>query len=155
MPSYRAPVEDVSFLLNDVFHFDNYNNLPGFSDASADVREAILEEAAKFAENVIQPLNRVGDLEGCKRHDDGRVTTPTGFKEAFKQLGDGGWISLAIADGIWRAGPAGDAVADGRRVSDFVEHGVLDVFGPDAGRDGCAAGARHATSRRRPSSRRW
>ena len=96
MPSYRAPVEDVSFLLNDVFHFDKYNNLPGFSDASADVREAILEEAAKFAENVIQPLNRVGDLEGCKRHDDGRVTTPTGFKEAFKQLGDGGWISLAI-----------------------------------------------------------
>jgi acyl-CoA dehydrogenase len=96
MPSYRAPVEDVSFLLNDVFHFDNYNNLPGFSDASADVREAILEEAAKFAENVIQPLNRVGDLEGCKRHDDGRVTTPTGFKDAFRQLGEGGWISLAI-----------------------------------------------------------
>jgi alkylation response protein AidB-like acyl-CoA dehydrogenase len=96
MPSYRAPVEDVSFLLNDVFQFDKYNNLPGFSDASADVREAILDEAAKFAENVIQPLNRVGDLEGCKRHDDGRVTTPTGFKEAFKQLGEGGWISLAI-----------------------------------------------------------
>jgi acyl-CoA dehydrogenase len=95
MPSYRAPVEDVSFLLNDVFQFDNYNNLPGFSDAPADVREAILEEAAKFAENVIQPLNRVGDLEGCKRHDDGRVTTPTGFKDAFKQLGEGGWLSLA------------------------------------------------------------
>ncbi len=94
MPSYKAPVEDVSFLLNDVFHFDNYNNLPGFSDASADVREAILDEAAKFSEKVLQPLNRTGDLEGCKRHDDGRVTTPTGFKDAFKQLGDGGWLSL-------------------------------------------------------------
>ena len=44
MPSYRAPVEDVSFLLNDVFHFDKYNNLPGFSDATADVREAILDD---------------------------------------------------------------------------------------------------------------
>src|SRR5688500_11994464 len=96
MPSYRAPVEDVSFLLNDVFHFDNYNNLPGFSDASADVREAILDEAAKFAQNIIQPLNRVGDLEGCKRHDDGRVTTPTGLKDAFTQLGDGGRMSRAM-----------------------------------------------------------
>jgi alkylation response protein AidB-like acyl-CoA dehydrogenase len=94
MPSYKAPVEDVSFLLNDVFHFDNYNNLPGFSDASADVREAIIDEAAKFTEKVLQPLNRVGDLEGCTRHGDGRVTTPTGFKDAYKQLGEGGWLSL-------------------------------------------------------------
>ncbi|ETR77218.1 acyl-CoA dehydrogenase [Afipia sp. P52-10] len=96
MPTYKAPVEDVHFLLNDVFHFDNYNNLPGFSDASADVREAIIEEAAKFSEKVLQPLNRSGDLEGCKRHDDGRVTTPAGFKDAFKQLGEGGWLSLAL-----------------------------------------------------------
>jgi 3-(methylsulfanyl)propanoyl-CoA dehydrogenase len=95
MPSYRAPVEDVTFLLNDVFQIDRYNNLAGFSDAAADVREAILSEAAKFSEQVLQPLNRVGDLEGCTRHDDGRVTTPTGFKDAFKQLGDGGWIGLA------------------------------------------------------------
>ncbi len=95
MPSYRAPVEDVKFLLDDVFHFDRYNNLPGFSDASADVRDAILSEAAKFSEEVLQPLNRVGDLEGCKRDDDGRVTTPKGFKEAFRQMGEGGWIGLA------------------------------------------------------------
>ncbi|UTD26659.1 acyl-CoA dehydrogenase C-terminal domain-containing protein [Bradyrhizobium sp. WD16] len=95
MPSYRAPLEDVKFLLDDVFHFDRYNNLPGFSDASADVRDAILSEAAKFSEEVLQPLNRVGDLEGCKRDDDGRVTTPKGFKEAFRQMGEGGWIGLA------------------------------------------------------------
>ena len=94
MPSYKAPVEDVNFLLNEVFHIDNYNNLPGFSDAAADVREAILSEAAKFAEEVTQPLNHSGDLEGCTRHDDGRVTTPAGFKQAYKQFAEGGWIGL-------------------------------------------------------------
>src|SRR5205814_2996288 len=95
MPIYKAPVEDVTFLLNDVFQFDRYNNLPGFSDASADVREAILGEAAKLSEEVLQPLNRVGDLEGCVRHDDGRVTTPKGFKEAYKQVAEGGWLGLS------------------------------------------------------------
>ncbi len=95
MPSYKAPLEDVSFLLNDVFQFDRYNNLPGFSDASADVREAILGEAAKLSEEVLQPLNRTGDLEGCVRHDDGSVTTPKGFKAAFKQVAEGGWLGLS------------------------------------------------------------
>jgi hypothetical protein len=97
MPVYKAPVEDVTFLLNEVFQIDRYDNLPGFSDASADVREAILSEAAKFTEQVLQPLNRVGDVEGCTRHDDGRVTTPKGFKDAYKQLGEGGWIGLAAS----------------------------------------------------------
>src|SRR5205814_5553877 len=95
MPIYKAPVEDVSFLLNDVFQIDRYNNLPGFADASADVREAILGEAAKLSEEVLQPLNRVGDLQGCKRNDDGSVTTPKGFKEAFKQVAEGGWLGLS------------------------------------------------------------
>ena len=95
MPSYKAPLEDVSFLLNDVFQFDRYNNLPGFSDASPDVREAILSEAAKLSEEVLQPLNRVGDLEGCTRHDDGSVTTPKGFKDAFRQVAAGGWLGLS------------------------------------------------------------
>ena len=95
MTIYKAPVEDVTFLLNDVFQIDRYNNLPGFSDASADVRAAILDEAAKFSEKVLQPLNHSGDLEGCTRHDDGRVTTPAGFKDAFKQLADGGWLGLS------------------------------------------------------------
>lgn len=95
MTIYKAPVEDVSFLLNDVFQIDRYNNLPGFADASADVRAAIIDEAAKFSEQVLQPLNHSGDQEGCTRHDDGRVTTPKGFKEAFKQFADGGWIGLS------------------------------------------------------------
>src|SRR5437870_2036764 len=95
MPTYKAPLEDVSFLLNDVFQIDRYDNLPGFTDASADVREAILGEAAKLSEEVLQPLNRVGDLEGCTRHDDGSVTTPKGFKEAFRQVAEGGWLGLS------------------------------------------------------------
>jgi 3-(methylsulfanyl)propanoyl-CoA dehydrogenase len=95
MPTYRAPLEDVRFLLNDVFQIDRYDNLPGFSDASADVREAILGEAAKLSEEVLQPLNRVGDLEGCVRHDDGSVTTPKGFKAAFAKLAEGGWLGLS------------------------------------------------------------
>lgn len=95
MPIYKAPVEDVSFLLNDVFQIDRYDNLPGFSDASADVREAIIAEAAKLSEEVLQPLNRSGDIEGCKRHEDGSVTTPKGFKEAYKQVAEGGWLGLS------------------------------------------------------------
>src|SRR5713101_3597220 len=95
MPTYKAPLEDVSFLLNDVFQIDRYDNLPGFSDASADVREAVLNEAAKLSEQVLQPLNRVGDLEGCIRHDDGSVTTPKGFKEAYRQVAEGGWLGLS------------------------------------------------------------
>src|SRR6202790_1912863 len=95
MPIYKAPLEDVNFLLNDVFQIDRYDNLPGFTDASADVRDAILGEAAKLSEEVLQPLNRVGDLEGCVRHDDCSVTTPKGFKEAFKQVSEGGWLGLS------------------------------------------------------------
>ena len=95
MPTYKAPVDDVQFLLNDVLHVERYDNLPGFADASADVVAAILGEAAKFSEQVLAPLNRAGDLEGCKRHDDGRVSTPKGFKDAYKQLCDGGWLGLS------------------------------------------------------------
>jgi acyl-CoA dehydrogenase len=96
MPTYKAPVDDALFLLNDVFHVDRYGNLPGFSDASPDVVEAVLREAAKFSEEVLTPLNRVGDKEGCKRAADGSVTTPTGFKEAYKQIIDGGWIGISV-----------------------------------------------------------
>ena len=95
MPTYKAPVNDTVFLLNDVFNYANYANLPGFSEAPIDVVEAVLGEGAKFVEEVLQPLNRVGDAEGCKRHDDGSVTTPKGFKQAYKALVEGGWVGLA------------------------------------------------------------
>jgi acyl-CoA dehydrogenase len=96
MPTYKAPVDDALFLLNDVLHFDRYGNLPGFADASPDVVEAVLREAAKFSEEVLTPLNRVGDKEACTRHADGSVTTPTGFKQAYKQIVEGGWIGISV-----------------------------------------------------------
>jgi acyl-CoA dehydrogenase len=95
MPTYKAPVDDALFLLNDVFHLDRYGNLPGFADASPDLVEAVLREAARFSEEVLTPLNRVGDEEGCTRHDDGSVTTPSGFKDAYAQLTEGGWIGIS------------------------------------------------------------
>ncbi len=98
MPTYKAPVDDALFLLNDVFHFDRYGNLPGFADASPDIVEAVLREAAKFSEEVLTPLNRVGDKEGCVRNTDGSVSTPTGFKNAFKQVVEGGWIGISVPD---------------------------------------------------------
>jgi len=81
--------------LNDVLDYQRFNNLPGFAEASPDVLEAVLSEGAKFAEEQLQPLNRVGDLEGCTRHSDGSVTTPKGFKEAYKAYAEGGWVGLA------------------------------------------------------------
>ena len=96
MPTYKAPVDDTLFLLNDVLHLDRYGNLPGFADASPDLVEAVLREAAKYSEEVLTPLNRVGDKEGCKRQADGSVSTPTGFKDAFKHLVEGGWIGISV-----------------------------------------------------------
>src|ERR1051325_5953712 len=95
MTIYKAPVDDTLFLLNDVLHFERYGNLPGFADASPDVVEAVLAEAAKLAEDVLMPLNRTGDEEGCACRDDGSVTTPKGFKQAFKQVAEGGWIGIS------------------------------------------------------------
>ncbi len=95
MPTYKAPVDDVLFLLNDVLGYERYSNLPGFADATPDIVEAILGEAARFCEEVVQPLNQTGDRQGCTRADDGSVTTPDGFKEAYDTYSQAGWIGLA------------------------------------------------------------
>ncbi|MGG7672003.1 acyl-CoA dehydrogenase C-terminal domain-containing protein [Pseudomonas sp. WC2] len=99
MPEYKAPLRDMRFLIDHVFDFHaNYAAL-GADDASPDMINAILEEGAKFCENVLAPLNRSGDEEGC-HFDNGVVTTPTGFKQAFARYVEGGWHGLA-ADPIY------------------------------------------------------
>lgn len=98
MPVYRAPVQDTLFLLNDVLGVERYANLPGFANATPDMIEAVLTEAGKFCEEVLFPINQSGDLEGCTRHDDGSVTTPKGFKEAYKAYSDAGWGLLTAPE---------------------------------------------------------
>jgi len=94
MPVYNAPVRDTLFILDHVLHLDRHADLEGFSAIDADMVEAILNEGGRFCSEVIQPTNQPGDHHGCTRHADGSVTTPPGFKQAYDQLVEGGWITL-------------------------------------------------------------
>ena len=93
MQNYKSPVRDTLFVTNEVLDFESHYASLGFEDATPDMVEAIYNEAAKFAENVLAPLNAVGDKEGCTWND-GVVTTPSGFKEAYQQYIEGGWTSI-------------------------------------------------------------
>lgn len=94
MSEYRAPLRDMRFAMSEVLDFpSHYASLPNGEESSPEMVEAILGEAAKFAESVIAPLNTVGDKEGCQ-WDAGKVTTPSGFKEAYQQFVDNGWGGL-------------------------------------------------------------
>jgi alkylation response protein AidB-like acyl-CoA dehydrogenase len=92
MPSYSAPVKDMQFLMHEVFNIAQMD-IPGYAELEPDFTTAVLEEAGKIASNVLTPLNAVGDAEGC-RLENGVVRTPTGFKEAFDQMREGGWPGL-------------------------------------------------------------
>ena len=136
MPSYKAPVEDALFILHDVLGLERYNNLPGFADATPDMVEAILAEGAKLCEEVFAPLNRIGDQEGCKRHDDASVTTPAGFKDGLSRLQGRRLDGAFRSAGIRRPGPALrslNTVDAGVRV--LGEPRSRHVSGPDARRD--------------------
>ena len=92
---YRAPVKDQLFILREVLDLEAYAALPGFSDAPLDVIEQLLGEGAKFCEEVLTPLNRVGDREGCVWAPDNTVKTPTGFKDAYRAMVAAGWPALS------------------------------------------------------------
>lgn len=100
MPIYNAPLSDMRFILNDVFQAEQFwQQNPQLAHIDSATADAILEEMAKFAQNVTLPLNRSGDEEGA-RIENGQVYTPAGFKEAFRQYAEGGWIGLG-ADEQW------------------------------------------------------
>ena len=93
MPSYKAPLDDVRFLLNDVLDVQELTQLPGYEDATPDLLLSVLEEGGKVCEEVLQPLNQSGDAEGC-RWEHGQVLTPKGYKEAYDQFVAGGWPAM-------------------------------------------------------------
>ncbi|WP_133365255.1 acyl-CoA dehydrogenase C-terminal domain-containing protein [Qipengyuania sediminis] len=95
MPSYTAPARDARFIINEVLEVANYGNLPGFESATPDIIDTVIGEGGRFCQEVLAPLNRVGDEEGCTRHPDGSVTTPPGFKEAYQQFREAGWGTLS------------------------------------------------------------
>ena len=93
MSEYRAPIRDMQFVLKELAGLEELAKLPGCEEAAPDVVDAVLEEAAKFAEEVLSPLNASGDKEGA-RFSEGKVTTPKGFKEAYKLFAESGWTAL-------------------------------------------------------------
>jgi alkylation response protein AidB-like acyl-CoA dehydrogenase len=96
MPSYHAPLNDMRFILTELWPIKEYlNHLPTYQDIDPELLMTVLEEAAKFCQHEIFPLNQVGDQQGCKYHN-GLVTTPDGFKEAYQHLVEAGWLTLNV-----------------------------------------------------------
>ena len=98
MPQYTAPLNDMSFVLFDVLKAQDLSLCPGFEDANEEMIRAVMDEASKLAENILQPINQSGDIEGCHFDPETKlVTTPKGFKEAYKAFAEGGWSGLSAS----------------------------------------------------------
>src|SRR5215475_15974442 len=103
MPIYRAPLDDYRFLMNEFFAVDKLRDLPQFGELTPDLLDDILTNAAKFCEEVLQPINQSGDEEGA-HFENGVVRTPKGFKEAYKQYSEAGWGGLGAPTELGGAG---------------------------------------------------
>lgn len=94
MADYKAPVKEISFVINELLNVNQLTSIPDFAEATPELVDAVVEEAGKFAAEVFAPINRIGDIQHSKAKD-GVVTTPDGFKEAYQLFVDNGWMSLA------------------------------------------------------------
>ena len=111
MPDYKAPLREMQFLLEELHPISEIQSLPGCEEATNDLVFAVLDEASKFASGVLAPLNWTGDQEGCTLNN-GAVTTPKGFREAYQQFSEAGWMSLSANPNYGGQGlPASVAVA--------------------------------------------
>jgi alkylation response protein AidB-like acyl-CoA dehydrogenase len=96
MSSYAAPVRDTRFVIEELLDIAAHSALPGFDTLSPELLGTVLDEAGRFAAEVLAPLNRGGDAAGCQRHADGSVTTPPGFVEAYRAFREAGWGTLSL-----------------------------------------------------------
>src|SRR5688572_12449614 len=95
MPTYRAPLGDIRFVLDEVLGVEQLSALPGYEEATPDVIHAVLEEGARLCEDVLFPINQSGDAEGCA-FERGEVRTPKGFADAYRTFREGGWSGLDL-----------------------------------------------------------
>jgi alkylation response protein AidB-like acyl-CoA dehydrogenase len=154
MVTYNAPCDDLRFVLNELHDYEGrVATLPGYEEASVDLLEAVLEEAARFCENELLPLNQPGDQAGCS-FENGVVRTPEGFKEAYRAFRDGGWTGLACHPDFGGQGLP--------KTLQFVVSEIICSTNMSFGTyPGLSHGAYHllsavpATRRRRPSCHTW
>ena len=95
MPIYNAPIRDMKFVMQEMLDVGSLTKFERFAEADTDTLDAILEQSGRFSSEVLAPLNVVGDQEGCTRNEDGSVTVPTGFKDAYQQVVEGGMMGLS------------------------------------------------------------
>jgi hypothetical protein len=109
--SYRAPLRDIRFVVHELLDFEEHYRAFGREELNRDLLEGVLEEGARFAENVLAPTNQVGDQVGATL-EDGKVLAPPGFKEAYQRYCEDGWITMT-ADPEWggQGLPGGFALA--------------------------------------------
>ena len=96
MSEYSPPLDDMKFALKEVVNVNSLSELPAFNEVGLEALDSLLDEASRFFNEVISPTNRTGDLEGSSLNDDGSVSTPSGFREAYAQYVDAGWGAISF-----------------------------------------------------------